>query len=187
MFFLALETVENQSEREILENIYEEYSVYVKALVEWKYPEMAHEAEDVVQSVFLLVIKHRRLFLKASVPLIKSLLSDYTKSICLNKIKRLKRETDYQWDFAVRKRSFIQEDVDPERIFFKKENFEELKKRIKRLPYPVGQMVVFKYAYGMKNKEIADIFELSESNVGTILMRTLLKIKYELEGTKHDG
>ena len=183
MFFLALEAVESQSERDILANIYEEYSVYVKALVEWKYSELAYEAEDIMQSVFLLVIKHRRLYLNASVPLIKSLLADYTKGICLNKLRRLKRETDYQWDFAVRKQSFGQEDFDPERIFFKKENFEELKKRIKELPFPVGQIVIFKYAYGMKNREIADIFELSESNVGTILMRTLLRIKCELEET----
>jgi RNA polymerase sigma factor (sigma-70 family) len=62
---------------------------------------------------------------------------------------------------------------------------EQLRKILLELPEREQDLVAFKYGAGLTNREIAKITKLTESNVGSILHRTVKNIRARLE--EHHG
>jgi RNA polymerase sigma-70 factor (ECF subfamily) len=60
-------------------------------------------------------------------------------------------------------------------------DFAELSSILSQLPARERELVAFKYGAGLNNREIARLTRLSASNVGTILNRTVEKIRIEME------
>jgi RNA polymerase sigma-70 factor (ECF subfamily) len=58
---------------------------------------------------------------------------------------------------------------------------EQLRKMLLELPEREQELIALKYGAGLTNREIAKITKLSESNVGSILHRTVIKIRSRLE------
>jgi len=69
----------------------------------------------------------------------------------------------------------------PSEIVVKNEENKELIKVLNTLTDKERTIVAMKFSTGLKNKEIAQIMNLSESNVGSILFRTLKKMRAKLE------
>ena len=61
------------------------------------------------------------------------------------------------------------------------EEFNRLVAAINRLPGRARDLITLKYGAELNNRQIAKQLHLSESNVGTILSRTLQKLRLELE------
>ncbi len=62
-----------------------------------------------------------------------------------------------------------------------KDERERLTGLIRALPEREAELIALKYGAGLTNREIARLAGLSESNVGTILYRTISELKQQLE------
>lgn len=74
----------------------------------------------------------------------------------------------------------IHEQADPvslEETVQRKQDFAWLSALLGQLPARERELVAFKYGAGLSNREIARLTRLSESNVGTILNRTMEKLR----------
>lgn len=61
------------------------------------------------------------------------------------------------------------------------QDFAQLVTILSQLPARERELIAFKYGAGLTNREIARLTRLSESNVGTILNRTVEKLRIEME------
>jgi RNA polymerase sigma-70 factor (ECF subfamily) len=78
----------------------------------------------------------------------------------------------------------VDEPPDPiplEEIVQRKQDSAKLNSLLAQLPARERELIAFKYGAGLNNREIARLAHLSESNVGTILNRTVEKLRKELE------
>jgi RNA polymerase sigma-70 factor (ECF subfamily) len=65
----------------------------------------------------------------------------------------------------------------PEDEAIKAENTQRLRVFLSRLNKREQEAIILKYSNGMSNREIAEVLHLSESNVGSILCRTIRKLR----------
>jgi RNA polymerase sigma-70 factor (ECF subfamily) len=65
----------------------------------------------------------------------------------------------------------------PEDEAIKEENTRKLRQFISHLNKREQEAIVLKYSNGMSNREIAQILNLTETNVGSILCRTIGKLR----------
>lgn len=75
--------------------------------------------------------------------------------------------------------------VDIEKGVQQQQEKEQLRKILYELPEREQDLIALKYGAGLTNREIARITNLSESNVGSILHRAVIKIRARLE--EHHG
>lgn len=59
----------------------------------------------------------------------------------------------------------------------KKENTLRLRAFLSRLKKREQEVIILKYSNGMSNREIAGVLNLTETNVGSILCRTIRKLR----------
>ena len=71
--------------------------------------------------------------------------------------------------------------VDIEKIYQQQQEKERLRKILLELPDREQDLIALKYGAGLTNREIAQVSGLSESNVGSILHRTVNKVRARLE------
>ena len=71
------------------------------------------------------------------------------------------------------------DDISIEREVQKRRDAEQLYQLLATLPERDQEIISLKYGAGMTNRDIARVLELSESNVGTILHRTLKKLRIQ--------
>jgi RNA polymerase sigma-70 factor (ECF subfamily) len=151
------------------------------------YPDLEKEAEDIVQQVFFLVIKYKDKFLNNSEKIVKSLLYTYTNSVCINYIKRMNCKKKSIKMYIEKNESSLEEAELLPKELIKKEYVIKAKNIINNLPYPEKEIILMKYIYEMKNVEIADLLELTETNVGTMLQRSLKKVRQQMEENDFAG
>ena len=65
----------------------------------------------------------------------------------------------------------------PEEEAIRAENTRKLRQFVSQLNKREQEAIVLKYSNGMSNREIAQILNLTESNVGSILCRTIRKLR----------
>jgi len=78
----------------------------------------------------------------------------------------------------------VREQADPvplEETAQRNQDFAQLSFSLSQLPARERELIAFKYGAGLNNREIARLTRLSESNVGTILNRTVEKLRMEME------
>ncbi|GBE58343.1 RNA polymerase sigma factor SigX [bacterium BMS3Abin01] len=73
-------------------------------------------------------------------------------------------------------------DGDPQAELHASEMRRELAAALADLEIREHEVLALKFGAGLTNRRIADLLEISESNAGTILYRSLKKLKTELEG-----
>lgn len=74
---------------------------------------------------------------------------------------------------------FLAAEETPESQVDQKDEFIHLSRLLAKLPERERELLALKFGAGLTNRAIASIVHLSESNVGTILQRTLAKMKTE--------
>jgi RNA polymerase sigma-70 factor (ECF subfamily) len=78
----------------------------------------------------------------------------------------------------------VREQPDPaslEETVQRDQDFAQLSSILSQLPARECELIAFKYGAGLNNREIARLTRLSESNVGTILNRTIEKLRMQME------
>jgi RNA polymerase sigma-70 factor (ECF subfamily) len=63
----------------------------------------------------------------------------------------------------------------------REQDFAQLSSSLSQLPARERELIAFKYGASLTNREIARLTRLSESNVGTILNRTVEKLRMQME------
>jgi RNA polymerase sigma factor (sigma-70 family) len=71
--------------------------------------------------------------------------------------------------------------VDVEKSIQQQQEKEHLRKFVLELPEREQDLIALKYGAGLTNREIAKLTKLSESNVGSILHRTVMDLRNKLE------
>ncbi len=186
LFLLALESLEDD-ERELIERLYNDYSKRVKQLSVLILASQKY-ADDVVNDTFLKVIRYKEKFLDVSEDERKRLIIICARSICFNLYNRNKKirfesiDSFYKDDADDFDTSlYIPADVDLLKTIVEEETGTYLRNAIDNLKQPARDIMILKFYYEMKNIEIADFYKMNPSTVGTIIQRSIKKLKGEIE------
>ena len=172
--------VDDADERELVQQLFFTYGQRVKALA-GRILRNEQDAEDALHDTFLKIIRYRKKFVGADPAEIKRLIVILTKSVCFNLYRRKKRECDL---FAAEDGGPDWQDageIDAIEAFLARESAARLRDAINTLSAPAREIVLLKYYSGFSNTEIAALLGLPASTVGTILWRSLKKIRERTE------
>lgn len=90
-------------------------------------------------------------------------------------------KTSGQWTDSIFRSEEISSNVDVEKSVQRQQETDRLKESILELPEREQDLISLKYGAGLTNREIARITGLSESNVGSILHRTVKNLRSRLD------
>lgn len=167
------------------ENIYNQqdfsyiFEAYYKRVYNFIYYQVSchYAAEDLTSQVFLKAMVNIEKYSKDKSPfevwifaIAKNIVNDYFRSIRKYNILSIDGVKE-----------LISKMKTPEEIVEISETNDELLKALRRLNTREKSIVSLKFGAELKNKEIAEILDLTENNVGIILYRTMKKLKKELE------
>lgn len=182
---LAINEIENEDERALVQRLFFDYGRQVKALAQ-SILHSEHDAEDALHDTFLKIIKYREKFIQIDGDETKRLIVIYTRSVCFNLYRRKKRENGFaaetgDADDGASAADREADDVDVLESVLARESAERLKRAIDALASPAREIVLLKYYGEMTNLEISDLLGINASTVGSILHRSLQKIKAKME------
>ncbi|MCR8641122.1 sigma-70 family RNA polymerase sigma factor [Paenibacillus sp. N1-5-1-14] len=136
-----------------------------------------YEAEEICSHVFEVVISKYNSYSSQKsnfevwlFAIARNAVTDYFRS----QKKRATFSLDSILDMILPKSS-------PEEIVIKDDSNEILYMALAKLSDKERNIIGLKYAAGLKNTEIADLLEVSGSNIGVVLYRCLKKLQQELE------
>lgn len=135
------------------------------------------DAEDLTSEVFEKVMIKINTYSEDKSPF-EVWLFAIARNIINDYFRRLKKRKIFSID---KLKKLISTEKNPEDTFIKSETNNELLKALNILNTKERNIVAFKFGGNLKNKEIAEIMEVTESNVGVILYRTMKKLKKEME------
>ncbi len=190
LFFCAMEELE-EDERGTVEQLYRTYRDTVAGVIirtlggNGKFAVL----DDLIQEVFLRVIRYKDKFVGMSPDYQRNLLAVMTRNVCYSYAARENRNQTASVEYLLQENeesgeplpAALRSDEDALEILMKKENRAILKEAIDRMGSPVREMLIYKYAAGMKNTEIATLYRMNANTVGTLLFRALRELKQELE------
>lgn len=135
------------------------------------------EAEDLTSQVFEKVMVKIETYSESKSPfevwlfaIARNVINDYFRSLKKHKIFSIDK---------INEPTSIEKN--PEEIVVKAETNDELLKALNVLDSRERNILALKFGGNLKNKEIAEIIDITESNVGVILYRIMKKLKTEME------
>ncbi len=168
------------------ENIYTEqeltliFQTYYKRVYNYIYYRVNshHTTEDLASQVFEKIMRKISTYSEAKSPfevwmfaIARNVVNDYFRSLKKYKLFSI----DAIKGLASREKT-------PESIVVEVESNDKLLKALNILGKRERNIIALKFGANLKNKEIAKILDITESNVGVILYRTMKKLKKEIEG-----
>ena len=141
-------------------------------------------AEDVVQDVFVYLWEHL-----AKVVIHSSLEAYLFRAVyqrCLNQIQQLKMKDTYHRQVEERLTTIERQAFDPEtndaiRQLFLSELKHDMRKAISELPERCREVFMMSYIYELKNKEIAEILDISVNTVENHMTSALKTLRTKLK------
>ena len=169
LFYMML--LDTEEERSFFEELYYEYRQGMYGLV-YSILVDSHAAEDAVHTVFLRLIKHIEKVEKLDKGKQKSYLLTAVKHAALDIKRKQKRHAEISMEE-------VPENLlaDSGMEFWEK----ELVISILKLPVIYREILQYKYAVGIENKQIADMLGISESTVRKRLERAKKMLKEQFE------
>ncbi|MBZ9607447.1 sigma-70 family RNA polymerase sigma factor [Clostridium estertheticum] len=170
------EVTEELCKEEEIAHIFE---IYYKRVYNYMYYRVnsIETSEDLTSQVFEKIMfkidmysKHKSPFEVWMFAIARNIVNDYFRSLKKHKLFSIDRIKD-----LVSKRKT------PEEIILSAESNSELSKALKMLNERDRNIVSLKFGANLKNQEIAQILDITESNVGVILYRTMKKLKKKIE------
>lgn len=156
----------------IFENYYKRVYNFIYYRVNCQYT-----SEDLTSQVFEKIMVNIETYSKSKSPfevwvfaISRNVVNDYFRSLKKHRTLSL----DLIKDFVSKKKT-------PEDMVEIMETNDELLKALRILDEREKNIVALKFGAELRNKEIATILNLTESNVGVILYRTMKKLKTQLE------
>ena len=179
---LAIQAIEDADEREYIGELFEKYSKKVKRL-SLNILKNEQDADDAVGLTFLKIIKYREKFMGIEENQLKGRISLVTRCACFDFLDRRDKLTVVSMTEVVEDDEGnsndmeIADDIDLLREMLTAESVERLHQAIRTLDSPAKEIVMLKYFDNMSNVSIADLLSMNASTVGTILQRSLKKLK----------
>ncbi|WP_410771114.1 sigma-70 family RNA polymerase sigma factor [Fontibacillus sp. BL9] len=156
----------------IFEAYYERIFNYIRYRVECRYT-----AEDLTSQVFEKTLAKRSTFRADRSPfevwlfaIARNTVNDY--------FRRQRRQRLFSLDLF---KEAVSGQKGPESLAMGKESEEHLNRALLSLNAKERHIIALKFGADLKNVQIAELTEMSESNVGVTLFRVMKKLKIELE------
>lgn len=171
--------------KEVEENLYTEkefayiFETYYKRVYNYMYYRVKdhHITEDLTSQVFEKIMFKINTYAECKSPfevwmfaIARNIVNDYFRS--LKKIRLFSIE---------RIKELVSRERTPEGVIEISETKDRILKALNVLNTRERNIIALKFGAELKNREIADILEISESNVGVIFYRTMKKLKKEME------
>lgn len=158
------------------DDIYEGYIERVYRFVNIKLGNK-HDAEDVTSKVFEKIYFNLKDYCEE-----KGSIETWIFTITRNEIASYYRARKMQTVCIDNVGEIVDNHNSPEKHMVKQFENEKLLKAVESLNENEKTAVAYKYGAGLKNNEIADMMNISSSNVGVVLFRSMKKLKLLLEG-----
>lgn len=174
MLFLYLAALDNDDDRNKMEEIYNEYShkMLWYAISIFKNKELA---EDAVHNAFLSIIKHKEKFFQISGRELQSQIVIITKNKCLDILRKDSKIADVEFEDIS---YFLQSDDAPmDEQMILNDEYMELRKHMAALDESSRAVLEMCYVLGMSYKEIGAELGITPKHVDTKIMRAKEKIR----------
>ena len=161
------------------EDLIQVFEVYHKRVYSYFYYRVndTNAAEDLTSQVFEKVIKNRTSYQKEKAP-IGIWVFAIAKNCLNNYFRQQKRYQFAPIDTIV---EWFSNKETPEDYVLMGERNVKLHQSVNRLKERERNIIALKFGAGLSNRDIASIIEISETNVGSILYRSIKKLKKEME------
>lgn len=185
-----IQALESEDEREYFTRIYDEYSGKVKKVVK-KYIYNDSDADDVVGLVFIKILEDKDSFNDIDDIMAARIVFRKTKSICINIIKKKKLAclsvSDIIEDEEGNTADYdISDNIDIPQNLVNAESVKKLQSAIQTLPLIHQEIIKLKFEEELTNIQIANSLGMNASTVGTVLNRSMLKLRKILEEYYND-
>lgn len=173
-FSNSLEQKENEEKgfTDIFETYYKKVYNYIYYRVNCH-----HTTEDLTSQVFEKIMLKIGTYSESKSPfevwvfaIARNVVNDYFRTLKKHKF------------FSIDKfKELVSKEKNPEDLMVIAETNDKLSQALEVLNKRERHIVALKFGANLKNKEIAQVLDITESNVGVILYRTMKKLKKELE------
>ena len=136
-----------------------------------------HDVEDLVSQIFERVIQKYNTY-DPKQPIFEAWLFKIARNTITDYFRKQKKNYSISLNYVI---SFLSRDNQPEEIVVINESNIRLVRALAKLSGKERNVVALKFAAELKNINIAEVMGISSSNVGTILFRSLRKLRKELE------
>ncbi len=169
--------VESLSKEENFAHIFE---IYYKRVYNYIYYRINDRniTEDLTSEVFKRVLIKMETYSEKKAPF-EVWLFTIARNMVNDHFRSVKKQKIFSLDTIM---ELISREKNPEDIIVTSETNTQLLKAVNTLDKRERNIVGLKFGGNLKNKEIAQVMNITESNVGVILYRSMRKLKKELEG-----
>lgn len=185
MIITYIQTIEDNSKRRIVEDIYD---LYYKNMIACAHNILknSHDAQDAVQEAFFNIVATYELFENATAHTTAALVHIYTKHAAINIYNRNKRHSKIillSDNIEELTKDIPAEDADVERITINEETVSLVSHAIDQLDVLYRDLIIMKYFYHMRNIDIALVLKIDSNTVNGRIFRAKQKLK-ELLGVE---
>lgn len=165
--------IENAEERDTLTWIYENLLNVMLATAK-KYVGVYQVEEGVVHNAILKIMDHLDGIDRSNMPRSRSYVCCIVKSCAIDWLRKNKRQTEVDTEEEDFDRE--SEEMLPLDILVTNEGYEKLVNCIRSLPDTYRMVCELKFLHGMKEREIAQILQITEKNVSVRIVRGRRKL-----------
>lgn len=159
------------------------FEAYYKRVYNYIYYRVCcrHTAEDLTSQVFEKTMLKLDTYTRSKSPFEVWLLA-IARNVVNDHFRSRKKHRFFSLDTL---RELVSSKKDPEGLVIQGEDSDRLSKALNTLSAKERHLVALKFGGDLKNKEIAALLNMTESNVGVSLYRTMKKLKNEMEERDH--
>lgn len=179
MILAYIQSIEDDSKREIVENIYNLYYKHMTACA-LGILKNHHDSQDAVQDAFYNITATYDLFADASSPATAALVHIYVKNAAINIYNKNKRHAKIVMlcdDIEEVAKDVADGDADLQRIVIDNETTEIVSKAIDKLEDMYKDLIILKYYYHMRNIDVAKVLNMDSNKVNGRIFRAKQKLR----------
>ena len=188
MLLEIIQSIETDEERELAERIFNQYYKHMVAKAN-SILNNHHDAEDAVMEAFRRIFENLEQFMNLDSNGTAALVWTYTKNTANNMYRRKKKQFEiFDMDCDVDSCEISADPAfgDPQTLIVTDETIDLVRAAIDRLDDKYREVILLKYYYHMKNKEIAQTLQIESSLVNTRIHHAKKKIKEILGEEGHE-
>lgn len=176
MILMLIAGMENDFEREFMENIYRSYYKEMKRKA-FSIVENESDAEEIVQESFIKLIRKVDTLMSIEKSKLPAYLIITVKNTAINFAKHRKYESSFVFDSDDKDAAEWLPDAEnlPELLYLHKEEMEILARALPLLPERDLRLLEAKYVLDLPGEEIAKQFGISPGSIRTYIMRAKRK------------
>ncbi len=163
---------EASTSKDVFTELYEQYMPGVFQYISYRVNDI-HLAEDLTSDVFLKALKGFKQYRSDKASFFTWLLS-IARHMVIDHYRVSGRRQTIPLEKATEMSS---ESASPEEEAVRKEELQRLQTCLAGLPQQEQEIISLKFGAELNNRQIAGMLSLSESNVGTIIYRTVRKLR----------